>query len=59
MKTIRISPDETFKVEIEVDGQIVATQCVYMASSCLTMTREQGSFYPIQPVIDFTTKFIK
>ena len=57
MKTIKIKPDEVFKVEIEVEGKVVATQCVYMVSRGLTWTRQEGHFYPIQPTIDLKTAF--
>lgn len=59
MKTIKITPNETFKVEIEIEGQLVATQCVYMVSEGLTVTKDNYHFYPIRPTINFETALEK
>ncbi len=56
METIRIKADEIFKVEIEVEGAVIATQCVYMSSTEVTYDR-RGCFYPVRPTLDFESRF--
>ena len=49
MKTIRIRPDETFQVEVEIDGEIVATQQIYMDSTTQEATRK-GTSFEVKPL---------